>query len=111
MMSAQTIADRHNEDVRQRAKPDTAAGVGHNSQASTRFARDHLKAFVERIEKLEDEKKAIADDIRDVIAEAKGNGFDTKALRSLVKLRKQDPEKRAEEEAVLDTYKLAMGMI
>lgn len=110
MMTAAEIADRHNAGVRA-AKP----GVGHNSgvkpAAAVRFAKDQLKSFCERIEKLEEEKKAIADDIRDVVAEAKANGFDTKALRSLVRLRKQDPDERAEQEAILDTYKHALGMI
>jgi uncharacterized protein (UPF0335 family) len=79
--------------------------------AATRFAKDQLKAIVERIERLEEEKKAIADDIRDVYAEAKGNGFDTKALRTVVRLRKQDKSEREEQEAVLETYLHALGMI
>jgi len=58
---------------------------------ATKFAKDQLKAIIERIERLEEEKKTIADDIRDVYAESKGNGFDVKALRSIVRLRKQDP--------------------
>lgn len=76
-----------------------------------RFAKDHLKAFVERVERLEEEKKAIADDIRDVYAEAKGNGFDVKALRTVVRLRKQDVNERKEHEAVLETYMHALGML
>ena len=71
----------------------------------------HLKAFIERIEKLEEEKRAIADDIKDVYAEAKGNGYDTKALRKIIRLRKQDKNERAEEEAILETYMHALGMI
>jgi uncharacterized protein (UPF0335 family) len=78
---------------------------------SSRFARDQLKAIVERIEHLEQEKKAISDDIRDVYAEAKGNGYDPKALRAVVRLRKQDKHEREEEEAVLQTYLEALGMI
>lgn len=74
-------------------------------------ARDQLRAFVERIERLEEEKKALADDIRDVYAEAKGNGFDTKALRKIVALRKKDQNERAEEEAILATYMVALGML
>jgi uncharacterized protein (UPF0335 family) len=73
--------------------------------------REHLKAFVERIERLEEEKKTIADDIRDVYAEAKANGFDGKALRSIVRLRRQDVEERKQHEAILATYMLALGMI
>jgi uncharacterized protein (UPF0335 family) len=76
-----------------------------------RFAKDQLKAFVERVEKLEEEKKAIADDIRDVYAEAKVNGFDVKALRSVVQLRKQDINERKEHEAILETYLHALGML
>lgn len=109
MMSAQAITERHNAEVRA-GKP----GVGHNSGArpgTAGFAKGQLKAFVERVEKLEEEKKAIADDIRDVVKEAKANGFDTKALRSIVRLRKQDPTEREEQEAILDTYKHALGMI
>jgi uncharacterized protein (UPF0335 family) len=78
---------------------------------STRFAKDQLKAIIERIEHLEEEKKAISDDIRDVYAEAKGNGFDVKALRAVIRLRKQDKNERAEQEAILETYLHALGMI
>lgn len=77
----------------------------------TRFAKDQLKAFVERIERLEEEKKAIADDIRDVYAESKANGFDVKALRSVVRLRKQDTNERNEQQAILETYMHALGML
>ncbi len=76
-----------------------------------RFVKDQLKAFVERIERLEEEKKALADDIRDVYAEAKGNGFDGKALRTVVKLRKLDVNERKENEAILETYLNALGML
>ncbi len=70
----------------------------------------HLRAFIERIEKLEEEKLAIADDIRDVYAEAKGTGFDPKIIRKIVSLRKQDKSKRHEEEEILDLYLSALGM-
>jgi uncharacterized protein (UPF0335 family) len=70
----------------------------------------HLKAFIERIERLEEEKKAIADDIKDVYAEAKGNGFDVKIIRKIVSLRKQDRDKRIEEETILELYLAALGM-
>jgi uncharacterized protein (UPF0335 family) len=76
-----------------------------------RFAKDQLKAFVERIERLEEEKKSLSDDIRDVYAEAKGNGYDVKALRQVVRLRKQDANERAEQEAILETYLQALGML
>lgn len=74
-------------------------------------SRDQIRAFIERIERLEEEKKTIADDIRDVYGEAKGSGFDTKALRQIIALRKKDEQERMEEEAVLDTYMIALGMI
>ncbi|UJQ94011.1 DUF2312 domain-containing protein [Mariluticola halotolerans] len=74
-------------------------------------ARDQLRAFVERIERLEEEKKAIAEDIKEVYAEAKGNGFDTKVLRQVVRIRKQDKSERMEQEAILDLYMHALGMV
>jgi len=80
-------------------------------QASTSFARDQLKSIIERIERLEEEKKTISDDIRDVYAESKGNGFDVKALRAIVRLRKQDPNERQEQETILETYMQALGML
>ncbi|WP_421857240.1 DUF2312 domain-containing protein [Oricola sp.] len=73
-------------------------------------ARDQLRAFIDRIERLEEEKKSIADDIKDVYAEAKGMGFDTKVLRKVVSIRKQDQNERMEQEAVLDLYLHALGM-
>jgi uncharacterized protein (UPF0335 family) len=75
------------------------------------FARDQLKAFIERIERLESEKADLANDIREVYAESKGNGFDVKAIRTIIKMRKQDADERAEEEAILDTYLQALGML
>jgi len=87
----------------------TAAAV--KEQPATRFAKDHLRAFVERVERLEEEMKALADDIRDVYAEAKANGFDVKALRSVVRMRKQDLNERKEQEAILETYLHALGML
>jgi len=79
--------------------------------AELQIARDQLRSIVERIERLEEEKKAIADDIRDVFGEAKSNGFDTKVLRQVIKLRKQDKTERMEQDAIRDTYLLALGMI
>ncbi len=73
-------------------------------------AKDQLVAFVERIERLEEEKKGIADDIKEVYAEAKGNGFDVKVLRKVISVRKQDASERAEQEAILDLYLSALGM-
>ena len=87
-----------------------ATAAAEKEQAATRFAKDQLKAFVERIERLEEEKKATSDDIRDVYAEAKGTGFDIKALRTIVRLRKLDTDERREQQEVLDTYLHALGM-
>jgi uncharacterized protein (UPF0335 family) len=87
----------------------SAAAV--KEEPSTSFAKDQLKAIIERIERLEEEKKTISDDIRDVYAEAKGNGYDVKALRTIVRLRKQDANERAEAETILETYMQALGML
>ena len=73
-------------------------------------AADQLRLFIERIERLEEEKAALASDIREVYAEAKGNGFDTKIMRQVVRLRKLDKADRQEAEAVLDLYLSALGM-
>ncbi len=88
-----------------------ASAAAEKQDVSLRFAKDQLKAFVERIEKLEEEKKAIADDIRDVYAESKANGFDVKALRAIVRLRKMEPTEREEQDAILETYMHALGML
>jgi len=77
---------------------------------SQTVAAGQLRAFIERIERLEEEKQTIADDIKDVFAEAKGTGFDTKAMRSIIRLRKKDQAEREEEESILDLYKAALGM-
>jgi uncharacterized protein (UPF0335 family) len=90
----------------------TAAAVKEDAeQTAHRFAKDQLKAFVERVERLEEEKKAIADDIRDVYAEAKGSGFDVKALRAIIRMRKEDADERREHETILETYMHALGML
>jgi len=74
------------------------------------IARDQLRQFIERVERLEEEKKGIADDIREVYSEAKGQGYDPKIMRQIVRLRKMQPHDRAEMEAILDTYKSALGI-
>ena len=74
------------------------------------IARDQLRQFIERVERLEEEKKGIADDIRDVYAEAKAVGYDPKIMRQIVRLRKMKPDDRSEQEMILDTYKSALGM-
>lgn len=74
------------------------------------IAADELRLLIERIERLEEEKKAIADDVKDVYAEAKARGYDTKTMRSIVRLRKMENHVRQEAEALLDTYKAALGL-
>ena len=72
---------------------------------------EQLRLFIERIETLEEEKKATADDIKDVYAEAKGTGFDAKTMKAIVRLRKMEANARQEAEALLDTYKTALGLL
>jgi uncharacterized protein (UPF0335 family) len=80
------------------------------TDSSQTVAAGQLRAFIERIERLEEEKQSLADDIKDVYAEMKGTGFDTKAVRTIVRLRKKDQAERQEEDAILDLYKAALGM-
>ena len=75
------------------------------------IAGERLRSFIERIERLEEERRALSGDIKEVYAEAKGNGFDVKALRTIVRLRKQDANERAEQETILETYMQALGML
>lgn len=81
------------------------------TETSQTVAAGQLRAFIERVERLEEEKKTIADDIKEVYAEMKGTGFDTKAVRHIIRLRKQDQAEREEAEAILDLYKSALGMV
>ena len=81
-------------------------GIIQNASTATR-----IRSFIERVERLTEEKQALAEDIKEVYAEAKGVGFDTKTLRQIVKLRKMDHEKRREEEELLELYKSAIGMV
>ena len=74
-------------------------------------AREALKAYVERVERLREEQKALSDDVRDVYAEARGHGFDVKALKTVIRLRTQDAAERKEQEAVVETYMHALGML
>ena len=74
------------------------------------IAADELRLLIERIERLEEEKKAIADDVRDVYGEAKARGYDAKTMRKIVRLRKMETHDRQEMEAILDTYKAALGL-
>lgn len=80
--------------------------IGHNANASD----DRLRLLIERIERLEEEKKGVADDIRDVYAEAKAVGYDPKIMRKVIQLRKMKPDDRSEQEMVLSTYMNALGM-
>jgi uncharacterized protein (UPF0335 family) len=77
---------------------------------SDSVAQDQLRAFVERIERVEEEKQMISDDLKQIYAEAKGNGFDTKVLRRIIRIRKQDHAERMEQEALLELYMAALGM-
>jgi uncharacterized protein (UPF0335 family) len=86
----------------------TAAAVA--DVANTGVAADELRQFIERIERLEEEKAAIAGDIKEVFAEMKGRGFDTKAVRSILRIRKKDHAERQEEEAIIELYMQALGM-
>ena len=80
------------------------------AESAQTIASGQLRSFIERIERLEEEKKTIADDIKEVFAEAKGTGFDTKIMRQVLKLRKLDREDRQEQETLLDLYLQALGM-
>lgn len=84
--------------------------TGDTGTAQT-VAAGQLRAFIERIERLHEEAKTISDDTAEVYAEAKGTGFDTKAMRTIIRLRKKDQAARQEEEAILDLYKAALGMV
>lgn len=86
------------------AEPDTDTGISN-------VAAKELLQFVQRIERLEEEKKAISEDIKDVYAELKGRGFDAKATRTIVKMRRQDAQERREQEAILALYLEALGMV
>ena len=78
--------------------------------AKSGFAKEHLKSFIERVERLEEERSALTADIREVYSEAKGQGFDTKIMRQVVRLRKLETADRQEQEAMLDLYLGALGM-
>lgn len=82
-------------------------GIGDNSLA----ADEQLRLFIERVERLEEEKKGIAEDIRDVYSEAKSQGYDANIMRQIIKIRKMNPDDRKEQEAVLETYMIALGLM
>ena len=79
--------------------------------AETGIAADELRRFIDRIENLEQQKAALTDDIKDVFTELKGRGYDAKAVRQILKLRKIDPNERTEQEAIVETYMSALGML
>lgn len=81
--------------------------IGHNTET---VAAAELRQFIERVERLEEEKAAISGDIKDVLGEAKGRGYDTKAIRKIIRIRKMDPNTRIEEQHILETYMAALGM-
>lgn len=83
---------------------------GTSSDAQYSVTGQELKQFIERVERLEEEKKEVAEQIKEVFAEMKGRGFDVKAIRTILRERKQDPNDIAEQEAVIDMYKAALGM-
>jgi uncharacterized protein (UPF0335 family) len=92
------------------------SGIGHNSgdsvsDSTENVAAKELKTYIERIERLEEEKAAIAGDIKDVFGEAKGRGYDTKALREIIRDRKRDANELMEHETIVETYKAALGMV
>ena len=91
---------------------ESSAGLDEVERATgTLFAKDQLKSIIERVERLEEEKAEIADQVKEVYAEAKGNGFDVTALKTIVRMRKQDANERAERETILETYMAALGML
>jgi uncharacterized protein (UPF0335 family) len=104
--------------IRSKQSRDEAATIRHHPRDEDEhmpdvggIAGDRLKSFIERIERLEEEKRAIADDIKEVYAEAKGTGFDAKIMRQIIKIRKMDKDDLDEQETLLDVYKRALGML
>src|SRR6476646_11643839 len=85
-------------------------GIDKPSASKAGFAVEHLRSFIERVERLEEEKAALTEDLREVYSEAKGQGFDTKIMRQVVRLRKMETADRQEQEAMLDLYLSALGM-
>lgn len=88
----------------------TTAEDGTTAHVSSTVSAGQLRAFIERIENLEEQKQEIADEIKEVFAEAKGTGFDTKAMRTIIRIRKKDRAEREEEEAMIDLYMSALGL-
>jgi uncharacterized protein (UPF0335 family) len=104
-----TIDQEESEDVTEKLQQHTAPPIGHNSNVGG-IAAERLRSFVDRIERLEDEKKGLQEDIKDIFLEAKGTGFDVKIIRAIIKIRKQDEQKRREEQELVSLYAQALGM-
>lgn len=104
---AKNVALRQPEDESEQEGPKSGSGKAKDVGG---VAGQRLRAFLERIERLEEEKKALGDDVKDIYAEAKGVGFDTKIMKRVLKLRKMEPEKVREEDELLELYKAAIGM-
>ena len=103
------MGDRRNE--RRRGKAAASRAAGERRQPETGgIAADRLRSLIERIERLEEERKALGSDIKDIYAEAKSAGFDVKVLRQLIRIRKQEPAEVEEQETLLDVYRRALGM-
>lgn len=100
------MSDMPTADSAEDTRLDTATG-----SEALGVTADRLRSFIERIERLEEEKQALADDIKEVFAEAKATGFDVKTMRKIIRMRKQDLDQRKEEEALLETYLAALGMV
>jgi len=86
---------------------ESPAGIGHNS---VKITGAQIKSIIERVERIEEERKELGADVREIYAEAKGNGFDPKIIRHIIRLRKMKPDQRAEFEAVVDLYRTAAGL-
>ncbi|KXV17110.1 DUF2312 domain-containing protein [Gluconobacter oxydans] len=84
--------------------------TGHNSAATGGIAADRLRSIIERIERLEEERKALQGDIKDIFSEAKSAGFDVKVIKQIIRLRKQEPAEVEEQDTLLDIYRRALGM-
>lgn len=87
------------------------AGIGHNSMSSENVSAEQLRLFIERVERLMEDAKGVRDDIKDVFSEAKGTGFDVKTMRSIIKDRAMEKAARQERDALLDTYRTALGLV
>jgi uncharacterized protein (UPF0335 family) len=104
-----TIDQAEIEEVTEKLNQHTSPPIGHNSNVGG-IAAERLRSFVERLERLEEEKKGISDDMKDIYLEAKGTGFDAKIIRKIIAIRKKDVEKEREEKELVHLYALALGM-